>query len=285
MFQHGMSRGSTASQHIAIDIGGALERGEFDLYYQPIIATGSSQVIGCEALLRWNHPQRGRLPAGGFIAIAERTAAIFPLTRFVLGMALRQQRIWRAAGIADLPVWVNLAPPCLRWEGLIDAVTGELDAAGVPPQSLVLEVTENSFVDFNRAKRLIEQLRQLGIGLALDDFGASYSSLGRLRALPMDVVKIDRSFVGDLASDPRDRALVQAMVRLGENLGMTPLAEGVETSEQLDVLHDLGCVWAQGHLFARPMPPPALTAWLLAAQPDRLPAAGTPGRLTDPEPA
>ena len=281
LFEPGMSRGAGASEQIAADIGGALARGEFDLDYQPIVATRSGQVIGIEALLRWNHPRQGRLPAGGFIAIAERTAAIFVLTRFVLRSALRQQRAWRESGAADLPVWVNLAPACLRWEGLIEAVTGELADAGAAPDRLVLEVTENSFVDFGRAKGLVEQLRRRGVRLALDDFGASYSSLGRLRALPMDVLKIDRSFVCDLASNARDRALVEAMVRLGENLGMTPLAEGVETSAQLAVLNQLGCAWAQGHLFARPMPPAALPAWLAAARRRQAALGASPAQTTE----
>jgi EAL domain-containing protein (putative c-di-GMP-specific phosphodiesterase class I) len=182
----------------------------------------------------------------------------------VLKSALRQQRLWREAAIADLPVWVNLASSCLRWEGLLDAVTGELANAGVAPGRLVLEVTENSFVDLDRAASLGGDLRALGVRLALDDFGASYSSLGRLRALPMDVVKIDRSFIAGLARDPRDRAVVQAMVTLGENLGLTPLAEGVETAEQLAMLQGFGCSWAQGHLFAPPLPPEQLAPWLAA---------------------
>ena len=237
--------------------------GELHLEYQPIVATGSGEVVGIEALVRWQHPRRGRLAASSFIATAERTPAILPLTRFVLRSALRQQRAWHAAG-ADLPVWVNLAPACLRWDGLLDAVTAALAEAGVAPSRLVLEVTENSFVDLERAASLVDQLRRLGVRVALDDLGASYSSLGRLRALPMDVVKIDRSFIGGLARDQRDRAVVQAMVTLGESLGLTPVAEGVETGEQLRVLRGFGCPWAQGHLFAPPLPPEQLAAWLAA---------------------
>jgi EAL domain-containing protein (putative c-di-GMP-specific phosphodiesterase class I) len=138
--------------------------------------------------------------------------------------------------------------------------------ADVPPNRLVLEVTERSFVDLERAENRINALGLLGISLALDDFGTSYSSLGRLRALPVDVVKIDRSFISELTRDERDRAVVRTMVALGENLGLTPTAEGVETSEQLRVLRRLGCVWAQGHWFARPMPAQELPSWLVAWQ-------------------
>jgi EAL domain-containing protein (putative c-di-GMP-specific phosphodiesterase class I) len=161
-------------------------------------------------------------------------------------------------------VWVNLASRCLRWDGLSEIVARELAASGVPPSRLVLEVTESSFMDLERAEGRIDTLRRLGVGLALDDFGTGYSSLGRLRALPMDAVKIDRAFVGDLTRSERDRALVRAVVALGENLGLTPVAEGVETSMQLRELRRCGCVWAQGHLFARPMPPQAVASWLTA---------------------
>ena len=138
---------------------------------------------------------------------------------------------------------------------------------------------ENSFFDLSRAARLIGELRGLGVRLALDDFGASYSSLGRLRALPMDVVKIDRSFIAGLARDPRDRAVVQAMVTLGENLGLTPLAEGVENAEQLALLQGFGCAWAQGHLFAPPLSPEQLAPWLAAWQErQRLAPANDPPR-------
>ncbi|MGH6919564.1 MAG: EAL domain-containing protein [Geminicoccaceae bacterium] len=264
LFDPGMAEGRTDSPRLCDDLGGALEGCEFDLEYQPIVGISTLEVIGFEALLRWNHPQRGRLAAGSFIAAAERTPAIVPLTRFVLGSALGQQRAWRDSHLGDWPVWVNLAARCLRWDGLSEIVAHELTAAGVPPSRLILEVTESSFVDLERAEDRIDTLRRLGVGLALDDFGTGYSSLGRLRALPLDAVKIDRSFVGALACNERDRAVVRAMVALGENLGLTPAAEGVETSVQLRELRRCGCVWAQGHLFARPMPPQAVASWLAA---------------------
>jgi diguanylate cyclase (GGDEF)-like protein len=264
LFEEGMRESESAGSQDAGDLDGALEQSEFDLDYQPIIAVGSFEVVGFEALLRWNHPRRGRLPASGFIAAAERTPMILPLTQFVLRTALRQQRTWRDGGVADLPMWVNLAPRCLRWDGLTDAVGHELAAADVRPDRLVLEVTEGSIVDLERAEGRIHALRRLGVSLALDDFGTSYSSLGRLRALRMDVVKIDRTFISGLVRNERDRAVVRTMVALGENLGLTPTAEGVETSEQLRVLRNLGCIWAQGYLFAPPMPAQDMAVWLAA---------------------
>ena len=265
-FEEGMLEAKGDSLQLADELDGGLQRREFELEYQPIVAIDSLEVVGVEALLRWNRPGRGRLPASGFILAAERTPAIIPLTRFVLRTALRQQRAWREAGVGDLPVWVNLAARCLRWDGLNDAVARELAAAEVPAGCLVLEVSERSFIDLERAESRIRALHLLGVKMALDDFGTSYSSLGRLRALPIDVVKIDGAFISDLERDERNRAVVRAMVALGENLDLTPTAEGVETRDQLSALRAMGCAWAQGHLFARPMPPQDLVGWLGAWQ-------------------
>jgi diguanylate cyclase (GGDEF)-like protein len=262
LFEEGMLPSRGDSLRLADELDGALERREFELDYQPIVAIESLEVVGVEALLRWSHPTRGRLPAGGFILAAERTPSIIPLTELVLRTALHQQRAWRETGVGDLPMWVNLAPRCLRWEGLTDAVARELAAADVPSGHLVLEVTESSFVDLERAESRIRALRKLGVRMALDDFGTGYSSLGRLRALPIDVVKIDRGFITEVARDERDRALVRTMVALGEDLRLTSTAEGVETRDQLSALQAAGCAWAQGHLFARPMPPEDLADWL-----------------------
>jgi diguanylate cyclase (GGDEF)-like protein len=264
LFGEGMADGRASRPRFSDDLGGALARGELDLEYQPIVAIRSLEVVGFEALLRWNHPQRGRLAAGSFIAAAERTPEIVPLSRFVLASALRQQRTWDEQGLGDWPVWVNIAARCLRWNRLGEMVGRALATSGVAPGRLVLEVTESSFVDLERAEARLDALRRLGVRLALDDFGTGYSSLGQLRALPIDAVKVDRTFVADLGRNERDGAVVRAMVGLGENLGLTPIAEGVETSVQLRELRRCGCVWAQGHLFARPMPPQAVAAWLAA---------------------
>jgi diguanylate cyclase (GGDEF)-like protein len=264
LFDEASAEGKASSPRFSDDLGGALARGELDLEYQPIVALGSLEVIGFEALLRWSHPRRGRLAASSFIAAAERTPEIVPLTRFVLTRALRQQRTWAEQGVGDWPVWVNIAARCLRWHRLGEMVARALAASGAASSRLVLEISERSFVDLERAEARIDALRRQGVRLALDDFGTGHSSLGRLRALPIDAVKVDRTFVADLGRNERDRAVVRAMVGLGENLGLTPIAEGVETSVQLRELRRCGCVWAQGHLFARPMPPQAVAAWLSA---------------------
>ena len=239
-----------------------VERGELDLDYQPILASDSLEVVGVEALVRWDHPEQGRLTAGAFIRAAERGPAILPLTRFVIGRALAQQRRWREAGYGDLRVWVNLAPRCLAWDALVDTVAGLLEHAKVAPSRLVLELTESTIASERTAETRLAALRRLGVAIAIDDFGAGHSSLGRLKALPLDILKIDRAFVADLVEDERDRAIVRTVAALGANLGLVTTAEGIETAEQLRTLRRLGCHLVQGYLFARPMPAPMFGPWL-----------------------
>jgi diguanylate cyclase (GGDEF)-like protein len=240
----------------------AVDRGEFDLDYQPILTIDTLEVVGVEALVRWNHPERGRLSAGEFIRAAERGPAILPLTRFVLARALAQQRIWRDTGVGDLRIWVNLAPRCLAWDGLVDTVAGTLAHSDVAPRQLVLELTESTIASERAAEARLAALRRVGVAIAIDDFGAGHSSLGRLKALPLDVLKIDRAFVAEIVEDERDRAIVQTVAALGANLRLTTTAEGIETADQLRVLRRLGCSLVQGYLFARPMPAAVLGPWL-----------------------
>jgi diguanylate cyclase (GGDEF)-like protein/PAS domain S-box-containing protein len=263
-YAEGMHGGTGGSAGLEAEVAAALERGELDLDYQPIVALDTLETVGVEALLRWNHPERGRLPAGAFITAAEHGAAGLALTRFVLEEALHQQRVWREAGAGDLKIWVNLAPRCLASEGLVEMVAAALAERGVEPGRLVLELTESTIAGVRTAEARLSALRMLGVEIAVDDFGTGHSSLGRLKALPVDVLKIDRTFVADVAIDERERAIVGTIVALGDNLGLATTAEGVETREQLKVLRRLGCALAQGHLFARPMAAAELADWLTA---------------------
>ena len=240
----------------------AMERGELELDYQPILATDSLDVVGVEALVRWKHPERGRLSAGAFIGAVERSPAILPLTRFVLGAALTQQRAWSASGVGEFRMWVNLAPRCLAWDGLVDAVEGALAQTAVPPRQLGLELTESTIASERAAEAQLAALRLLGVAVALDDFGAGHSSLGRLKALPLDVLKVDRAFVSEIAEDERDRAIVRTVAALADNLNLTTIAEGIETLDQLRVLRRLGCRMVQGFLFAPPMAAADFALWL-----------------------
>lgn len=263
LFEQGTrSQVAAGGAGLATGLGAALERGEMDLDYQPIVALDTLEVVAVEALLRWEHPAHGRLPAAGFIAAAQDSRVILPLTRHVLDSALRQQQAWRHEGVADLRVCVNLAPRCLRWEGLVDAVAASLAGSDAAPDRLVLEVGEDALADLAPVGSRVRALRLLGVDVALDGFGASSVSLSRLRRLPLSLLKIDRGFIADLAREERDRAILRTIVALGRNLGLKPTAHGIETAEQLAILRRLGCVWGQGFLFARPMPAAALSAWL-----------------------
>ncbi|MGD9511275.1 MAG: putative bifunctional diguanylate cyclase/phosphodiesterase [Geminicoccaceae bacterium] len=239
----------------------ALERNELDIEYQPILASESLDVVGVEALVRWNHPQLGRLPARAFLAIAERSAAITALTRFVLGRALAQRRVWQRMRLDDLKIWVNLAPRCVVSGGLVDAVAAALAQSGVPAHRLVIELTEGALAGGRSGEANLAALRRLGVAIAIDDFGVGHSSLGRLKALPVDILKIDRALVSMVAAGERDRAVVRSIAAFGASLGVTTSAEGIETLEQLRTVRRLGCNLVQGYLFARPMAGPELSEW------------------------
>jgi EAL domain-containing protein (putative c-di-GMP-specific phosphodiesterase class I) len=223
-------------------------------------------LVGAEALDRWNHPVLGMVPPLDFVPLAESTDLIVPLTHRVLRTALRQVRAWSDEGLA-VPVAVNVSPRSLV-DGDLPAVVRETLATwGVAPHLLRLEVTETTLVeDPDRALAVLQALHDLGVGLSLDDFGTGYSSLSYLKHLPVDELKIDRSFVAGLVTLPEDAVLVRATVELGHNLGMTVVAEGVEDEATAQALRELHCDVAQGYHYARPLPPAAFAEWAAAAR-------------------
>jgi diguanylate cyclase (GGDEF)-like protein len=224
----------------------AIENEELRLHYQPIVDLDLGRVAGFEALVRWQHPVRGFLGPGKFIPLAEETGLIVPLGRWVLREAARQAALWAGAPYLS----VNVASAQLEQPGFVDEVASALSDGGLEPSRLVLEVTESSLVGDFEAERL-QVLRRLGVRLAIDDFGTGYSSLSYLRRFPMDVLKIDRSFTRDACEDS---ALLEAIVAMGESLGLVLIPEGIEEPEQADALRALGCRLGQGFLFGRPVP-------------------------------
>lgn len=244
------------------DLVGAIERNELDVDYQPILASDMLDVLGLEMLVRWNHPQLGRLPARAFLPIAEHSAAITALTRSVLGRALAQQRALERTGLRELRIWVNLAPHCVASNSLVDAVATVLAETNVPAHRLVLELTEWAIAGSRCGEANLAALRKLCVVIAIDDFGAGHSSLGRLKALPLDALKIDGTLVSVVAAGERDRAIVRTIVALGASLGLATSAEGIETLEQFRTMRRLGCSFVQGYLFAEPMTGPELGDWL-----------------------
>jgi diguanylate cyclase (GGDEF)-like protein len=235
---------------------------EIHLHFQPKISVDSGEVIGAEALARWEHPVRGSVPPGDFIPVLEGTSLIHRFTERVLAMALDQVRRWLDEG-HRIPVAVNVSTRSLLDPGFPDTVAQALSAAGVPGDMLCIEITENTVMaDPDRAIDVLRRVRALGVSTAIDDFGTGYSSMAYLKILPVDEIKVDRSFVRDMASDHSNYVLVESTVDLGHNLGLVVVAEGVEDDSTVQALHDLGCDIAQGYHFARPLDPEAFTEFL-----------------------
>ena len=258
--------GAAAHDRLALATGLRLAalRGELAVHYQPIVTLPGRAVREVEALLRWNHPERGLLPPGAFIGLAEQTGLIVPITRWLLSEALSQVASWSGAGI-EVSVAVNVAAQHLSLGTLLEDVTEALVVAGVRPQQLVVELTESDVAhDVRDAAAQLAALRALGVRVAMDDFGSGYSSLGRLASLPVDVLKIDRSLVRDLGSETSGPAgiILSAVTSIASMLGMDTIAEGIETEEQLAAVVELGCTHGQGFLFDRPMPAHELRAAL-----------------------
>jgi len=243
------------------DLRRALERGELVLSYQPKVSISNGKVVGVEALVRWQHPERGLVYPDEFIPFTEYTGLIGPLTRHVLSTAIAQARTWDEAG-RPLPVSVNLSARNLLDEGLPDLVAELLATHRVDPNLLELEVTESAIMtEPARAQRLLEQLSALGVRISIDDFGAGYTSLSQLKNLPVSELKIDRAFVMAMIEDPSSALIVRSVIDLGHNLGFTLVAEGVETEQIMTALGDLGCDVAQGYLLSRPMTVAAFDTW------------------------
>jgi diguanylate cyclase (GGDEF)-like protein len=269
------------AQRLALgsELGRALEREELVLFYQPKISLSSGRIIGVETLVRWQHPQRGLVAPSEFMPFAERTGLIRPLSRYLLERAIRQCSVWQTAAI-DIHVAVNLTMHDLVDADLPSEVAQILAEGGLPPDHLTLEVTESSIMrDPFRVRQVLLRLSEMGVRIAIDDFGTGYSSLGFLKQLPVDELKIDRSFVMSMATDAGDATIVRSTIDLGRNLGLTVVAEGVETAETLERLKELGCNVAQGYFMGQPAPAEELTGLLFADTPLTRPARRGPRRL------
>jgi diguanylate cyclase (GGDEF)-like protein/PAS domain S-box-containing protein len=259
---------------LAAQLRGALQRHELRVVFQPLVALSDGSPIGCEALLRWHHPERGELAPGAFLRIAEDDGLIVPIGAWVLEESCRQLAAWRAQG-RDLWVSVNVSARQLAQADFVAVVERALRETGVPAHAICLEVTETAVLRRPElARRALDALRRLGVRVALDDFGLGYSSLTHLKALPVDVVKVDRSFVADLVRCTEDRAVVEAVLTLARRMGLTVIAEGVETADQDELLREMGCPVVQGYLYGRPVP----------AADVLLPTPASPGETAAPLP-
>ncbi len=239
---------------LGAQLRGAAARGELRLHYQPKIDLVGGRITGAEALVRWEHPQHGLLPPGRFIALAEELGLIAAIGTWVAEQACRDTAGWVAAG-HDLSISINVSKPQFLAGDLCEVLRRALFDAGLPPERLVVELTESMLMDdVDRGMQLMRRLKTLGLSLSIDDFGTGYSSLSYLKNFPLDELKIDRSFIMDLPGSAADLAIVRSVVDLGHNLGMSVIAEGVETEAQRVSLQALGCDRYQGFLFSRPVP-------------------------------
>jgi diguanylate cyclase (GGDEF)-like protein len=254
---------------LELDLRKAIGSGEFELFYQPIVNLAENRITGFEALLRWNHPTRGRVPPNEFIPLAEETGLITSIGEWVIRKACIEAKTWPS----DLRVAVNVSPVQFRSKGLASIVTSAVASAGLVPDRLELEITETVLMHNNEETlTTLHQLQSLGVRISMDDFGTGYSSLSFLRSFPFDKIKIDQSFVRDVIDNPHSIGIIRAIADLGQSMGITTTAEGVETQQQLDQMRNEGCTEVQGYFYSRPVPASEIVA-LLSGFRDRAQAA------------
>jgi diguanylate cyclase (GGDEF)-like protein/PAS domain S-box-containing protein len=264
-YSHDMSERTEKRVDLLGRLRGVIARNELQLHYQPQVDVRSGSILGVEALLRWNDPERGLVPPMQFIPLAEETGLIMPIGEWVLREACSQAKRWLGAGLGPLLMAVNLSPRQFRQKNLVQMVAGILAETGLPPECLELEITESTMM--HRAEEAAAGLRDLhalGVQISLDDFGTGYSSLAYLHRFPVHTLKVDQSFVRDIRSDRDDAAIVSTVISLARQLKLKSLAEGVETKEQLAFLRTRGCDSYQGYLFCRPRPAAEIEALLVS---------------------
>ena len=259
---YGPDMGMRSYAHLVLEghMRNSLEAGDFLLHYQPKVDLQSGALHGVEALIRWNHPERGLVSPAEFIPLAESTGLILPLGEWVIRHACHDAVRWRQhSGRDDLRIAVNVSPAQFGDPALVRRIRSIVEETGLPPAMLEIEVTESSIMGaLERTIAILHELKAIGVRIAVDDFGTGYSSLAYLKHFPIDTLKIDRSFVRDLETAPHDRAIASTIVALGHSLGLDVVAEGVETARQIEILLELGCDQVQGYHIARPLPFAAL---------------------------
>ena len=265
-FETAMDEAAQARRALDLDLRDALARGELEVLYQPLVDLSAGKISGCEALLRWHHPQRGLIPPSEFIPVAEETGLIIALGDWVIQQACAEAAQWPA----DTRVAVNLSPVQFKDPSLTSRIVAALARSGLSARRLELEITETTMLQDSEATlSAMHQLQTLGVRMSLDDFGTGYSSLSYLRKFPFQKIKVDGSFVRDLESDDSAIAIVRAVAGMGANLGMGIVVEGVETTAQLELVRREGCHEVQGFLLGRPMSASAIRQKLAANKAER----------------
>jgi predicted signal transduction protein with EAL and GGDEF domain len=261
MYAERMRAELAAGWDLETQLAGAMEHGDLVLNYQPKLSLPKLELAGVEALMRWNRADAGNVPPSVFIDVAEMTGQIDPLTRFAFQRALGQLREWPKS-LARCRVAVNVTPSIVCNPDLVGVIRAAAEGASVELDRLIVEVTENALMtDRERSHRVLEELRELGVRISIDDFGTGYSSLAYLKRIPADELKIDKSFVMNMLGDPGDARVVEQIIALGHGFGLEVVAEGVESEEAAAKLAAMGCDFAQGFHYAKPLPPQELVAW------------------------
>jgi diguanylate cyclase (GGDEF)-like protein/PAS domain S-box-containing protein len=254
-FTQAMTQAAQARASLEKDLRVALDKAEFSLYYQPKLRVNPLSVVGCEALIRWNHPEHGFVPPDVFIPVAEEIGMILPLGEWIINEATQQVASWRQKGLFEFGMAINLSPAQFKDEKLAKKIQNRMKLSALEPGMLEFEITETILMDNIQAtSEGLVALKKLGVTLAIDDFGTGYSSLSYLKSFDIDTLKIDKSFIDDIHVDSDNAEIVSAVMSLSHNLGLTVVAEGVETEEQQNLLADLGCDVYQGYLFSKPLP-------------------------------
>jgi EAL domain-containing protein (putative c-di-GMP-specific phosphodiesterase class I) len=247
---------------IQSDLRKALRQGEFQVYYQPKLTVAGGRVTGFEALIRWQHPQRGQISPAQFITVAEETGQIVDIGRWVLQASCFQFRQWLEKSLVGGRIAVNISARQFREPNLVAMVLGALEQSGLAPEYLELEITEGVLMSAPEANEVVAELRRNGISIALDDFGTGFSSLAYLTRFPIDTLKIDRCFVHDITHESEQAAIVTAVTSLSHRLNLKVVAEGVETDSELQVVDELSCDEIQGYLVCQPLPATEMEQWL-----------------------
>ena len=241
----------------------ALKNREFILHYQPIIDAVNEKPVAVEALIRWNHPQKGLIPPYDFIPIAEESGQIINITEWVINTACHDSKQWRAQGFKPITVHINLSAKQFAQDNLTDIISNALEENKLCATQFSIEITESTAVEnWEQMLKTLAELKSIGVKIVLDDFGVGYSSLQYLKQLPVDTLKIDRFFIFNCTADQRDQAIVKAAINIAQSLNIVAVAEGVETAEQLILLKEMGCMHVQGYYFSKPVPLPELLALL-----------------------
>ncbi|MCJ2139099.1 putative bifunctional diguanylate cyclase/phosphodiesterase [Methylobacterium sp. E-066] len=262
-FEPEMDARMQARRRLELDMRQALARREFQLHYQPQMQLDGDRLIGCEALIRWKHPERGMISPLDFIPLAEEIGLIVPIGEWVIRQACRDAMTWPTG----MSVAVNVSPAQFKSDRLVETIISALASSGLSAKRLEVEITEGVLLqESQRTLQTLHRLRELGVRVSMDDFGTGYSSLSYLRSFPFDKIKIDRSFVKDLSDKPDGDAIIRAIAGLGKSLGMTTVAEGVETPEQMQRIRDEGCTDVQGYLISRPIPADDLLQFIASYQ-------------------